>query len=612
MVWTSATDPARVAREGQWAETSFRYADRGHLWTEANSAALVFGFAGRGLAVRLGQHAVPAFGQPNLGDLAVWIDGRPARAIHPAAEPREISLASDLPPGPHTVRIEHHVSPRGAGARVEAFGCSNEPTGAIAFSLLGEHNAYLVDARAVVRREGEVVANRLVRNWLTGGCRLAGLPPGKGYRLELEAIGWEPASVEGVEVAAGRDSVLPPLRLRAEPRQARKAWLFPHLGRQAVRRPGESFRARFQADDDDILGARIERRVGPATISRRLGLQEDKAAAFYYDREVEAALPRDTPQGLYDLIVQTRAASGGEREFRSHRAVMVVGAYPTDPVFASWGHLDTQGQYQAEYLSRLVETANLAGADMALMANECNPAYVAGALRSLEIPCAVNFGNHQFPGFEQWFGPQESAIDYGPNLRVLNRSLPWCESTAQADALLAARPEARIKVINAFEHNAPLDLLDRHRVALVHDGHGPGGRVMEMGATPTLRVGKTNSESFRMIRFAGGRVVSCAYMGAETDPIPFPRGATPPLRAVVTPEANGANREVEARIVNDLGEAFPRCRVTLLMPAGSYVCDGGRIESAASSDCGRYVALTVRADAPAGGATVVKVKGTAR
>jgi len=123
--------------------------------------------------------------------------------------------------------------------------------------------------------------------------------------------------------------------------------------------------------------------------------------------------------------------------------------------------------------------------------------------------------------------------------------------------------------------------------------------VMETGATPTLRVGKSNSESFRIIHFEGGRVASCTYMGDASAPIPFPRRSAPPLRVCFDPPADGMQAAVRATITNDLGEPFPNCRVSLVMPAGEYACEGGRIEQAAMSDCGQYVVLTVRADAPA-------------
>ncbi len=89
---------------------------------------------------------------------------------------------------------------------------------------------------------------------------------------------------------------------------------------------------------------------------------------------------------------------------------------------------------------------------MVLIANECNPAYVAGALSSLVIPHAVNFGNHQFAGFEQWFGPQEGIIDFGPDLCILNRSLPWHEGTSQADDI---SPEVTITVTNDLKEAFP-------------------------------------------------------------------------------------------------------------------------------------------------------------
>ncbi|MFO8080890.1 MAG: hypothetical protein R6V07_11330 [Armatimonadota bacterium] len=604
-----AADEQQVARAGAWVETTHRYAEDRHLATAEDGAALTLRFRGSGLAMRLGRHAVPAYGPPDLGTLIVSIDDGPEQRIRPLAEAREVVLARDLPSAEHTARIEHRASDHGSGARIEAFRVSDGPTGEIAFALTGEQNAHLVDARAIVTRDGERVAPRLVRNPLTGQCRLTGLPPGAGYRLELRAIGWEPAVVESISVEAGRETQLPPVHLAADPATVACGWRFPHIGRQAVRRPGESFRARLQARDAQIAGARVERRVGPATISRPLSIEEDAAAAYYYDREVVATLPEDTPSGIYDLTVSVRLPDVGVlRDFRSPRSVTVVAEYPADPVFATWGHLDTQAQYQAEYLRELVQIANLAGADMVLMANACNPAYVAGALAELDIPHAVNFGNHQSPGFEQWFGPQEGVIDLGPDLCVLNRSLSWYEGTARADALLAARDGARMKVINAFEPNAPTDLLDRHGVALVHDGHGPGARVMEMGATPTLRVGKSSSESFRMIRFRGGRVASCTYMGDATAPIPFPRGDSPPLRLSVDPPADGTRAEVEATITNDLGESFPNCRMVLVMPGGDYACEGGHIEQAAVSDCGQYVVLTVRADGPAQREAIIRIQ----
>lgn len=184
----------------------------------------------------------------------------------------------------------------------------------------------------------------------------------------------------------------------------------------------------------------------------------------------------------------------------------------------------------------------------------------------------------------------------------VQRDGKWREAS-----LRYAECDVRIKVINAFEHNAPLDLLDAHRVALIHDAHGPGDRVMTLGATPTLRVGKSNSESFRIIRFGGGRVISCSYMGDATAPVPFPRGSRPPLRAAVDPPADGVSVEVVVSIINELGETFPNCRVALAMPAGDYTCHGGWIERSDTSDCARFSILSVRMDVKAVSRTVVRI-----
>ena len=133
--WIGAADQERVQRKGAWYETSFRYADRGHLLTQTDGSSLTLAFEGVDLMLRLAQHAVPAYGRPALGELAVSIDDGPERVIHPIAEPREIVLARNLSRGEHIVLIEHRTSNRGASARVEALGYSVEPTGELAFTL---------------------------------------------------------------------------------------------------------------------------------------------------------------------------------------------------------------------------------------------------------------------------------------------------------------------------------------------------------------------------------------------------------------------------------------------------------------------------------------------
>jgi hypothetical protein len=595
-----AKDETRVSRRGEWSETAFRFAAAGHLHTTQDRAALKFSFKGTGIAVRLGAHAVPAYGTPNLGRLAVFIDGHFARMIRPLSTAREVVMAEKLEPGQHQVRCVHRASDEQSGCRIESFRTWSQPRGHLHFRLNGAEEAFLVDARAILTRADKVVRDLLVRNWLTGQCCLSGLPPGDGYRLELRASGWQSVGREKITVTADKPSWQPPIYLQRSPETVMSRFRFPGLNRQAIRRPGETFRARFLGFDATIDHVELSRTVGPARISRRVAFKEDVAAKYYYDREVTVTLPEDMPPGLYDLSVQV---TGGRRSgiCRSPRSVHVVSAFPRQPVLGTWGHLDTSGQYQAEYLERLAGMITLVGADLVLVSNAVNPAYVSGALARLPIPHVINFGNHQFPGHEAWYGDPVGLIDFGPNICVLNFGHPWHVGTARADRLLKSRPLAMTKIINAFEANAPLEFLDRHRVCMIHDAHGIGTKVANLGKTPTRRIGKTNSTSFRLVRIAENAVVSCTYNGHETAPIPFLRNETPPVQVDYRHPNDGRHAGNTATITNRLKDVFPNGRISLVLPAGDYRVAGGRLESQVTSDNGKLVVLTLRAEIPANG-----------
>ncbi len=603
----SALDAQRVTRHGEWREDRFRYAATSHLRTEQDAAKLEFSFDGTAVAVRLGGHNVPAYGPPSLGLLQVSIDGSDAKALSPRELPREVLLAGGLKNGRHTVRIEH-LQANGSGCRIESFRTWTQPRGDVRFTLNGEANAYLVDARAILRDGDKIVRDSLVRNWMTGGCALTGLPPSKDYALEVVASGWRTARVELLEIVAGQETKLPPIYMRRDDATVIRRFRFPAMNRPATRRPGESFRARFLGFNSTIDQVRLTRSVGPATISRVLTFKEDESAAYYYDREVVAELPTDMPPGVYDLEVQI---TGGRRTglCRSPRSVHVIQDYPTtDPVLVTFGHLDTSAQYQAEYLKRLATMINIIAPDMVLCSTACNPAYISGAFSGLEMPYGITFGNHQFPGHESWFGDPVGRIDLGPDISVLNFGHPWHVGTQKAEALLAARPKARLKIINAFESNAPIQFLDRHGIRMIHDAHGIGKKVMNLGATPTRRVGKTNAVSFRVVRFQNNRVDLCTYDGHETAPIPFARDEMPPLRVNFSSANDGTSTSNTATITNNYRQAFPLGRITFLLKSGEYRAEGGSIESRITSDNKEHCILTVRVDIPASGTVDVRVK----
>ena len=596
--WISALDRQLVTRRGDWTEGRFRYGAVDHLHSVAGGAALEVKFSGCAIAVRLGGQQIPAYGRASTGRLNFSVDGGTRGRLDCLDAPREVVLARGLAPGAHRLRIEHATHGQMAGCRVEGFWIWSEPRGELTFTVSGEKNGYLVDLRTVVRQRGEPIRSTLSRNWLTGRCGLAGLPPGEDYSLEVQAAGWKPSRIDAITILPGRATALGPLFLLRDESTVLHRFRFPALNRAAIRRPGESFRARFLGFDAVIDRVELTRRVGPAVISRRLPFQEDRAAAYYYDREVVAELPADLPPGVYDLSV---AVTGGRRTgvCRSPRSVHVIERYPVDPVLVTFGHLDTSGQYQAEYLRRLVSISNVIAPDLVLNSNAVNPAYISGAMSGLEAPYLINFGNHQFPGHEAWYGDPVNLLDLGPDLCVLNFGHPWHADRTRAAALLASRADRGTKIIHAFEANAPLALLDRHAVSMIHDAHGTGVKVADLGSTPTRRIGKSNAASFRVVRFQQGRVKSCTYDGHPTAPYPLPREAASPLRVTFSAPNDGARRSLVATITNDYVESFPRGRLTFVMPAGRYRTTHGEIEQTIDSDDGRYSVVTVRIDIPA-------------
>ena len=313
------------------------------------------------------------------------------------------------------------------------------------------------------------------------------------------------------------------------------------------------------------------------------------------------------PPGTYDLAVKV---TGGRRTgiCRSPRSVHVVQQYPTDPVFVTFGHLDTSAQYQSEYLSRLVTVTNLLAPDMVLCSNAVNPAYLSGALAELDAPYVINFGNHQFRGHEAWYGDPVGLTDFGPHLSVLNFGHPWHVDLSRAEALLTSRPNTAVRIINAFEPNAPLEFLNRHQVRMIHDAHGPGKKVQDLGSTPTRRIGKTNSESFRIVRFRNNRVSTCTYNGHETAPVPFGREAASPLTVTFQQPNDGTCADNTAIVTSRLLDACPDGRVTFVVPAGRYDITGGRPESQIASDDGRFHVLSVRTDIPASDSVTITVR----
>ena len=575
--WTSVNDKS-ITTDGSWKDDRFRFADAAHKYTTEHNASMRWKFIGNSVAVRLaGQNtsSYPGTGLPAHGKLAIYIDGKLTKYIYPAQQGREFIAANNLPPGPHELELRHLANQDSSGVRIEGFLTANQPIGLLTFPITAELQEYLNDVRIIVSREGKTVRSTIGRNWLTGQASIS-LPVGQSYDLRIEAIGWNSRITKTPLIVAGKSNIIPPVYLYRDSKTVQYRFRYPKLNNQAVRTSGEQFTARFLGFDADIKEVRIQRQIAKATFSRVLPFKEDIQKAFYYDRQIEISLPANTPPGVYDLEIDI---VGGSRTgtCRSPSAVVVTNKYPNNPKFLTFGHLDTSGQYQAEYLQRIATMANIIGADMLLASNCVNPAYISGALSNLKMPHVVNFGNHQVYGHHRWYGPDLGSVTYGPNLVVLNYGLPWHESIEPVIAELQKHHTKNIKVINAFEHNAPISLLDNFKVALIHDAHGPGDKLMKMGQTPTQRVGKSNSVSFRLVEFGNGQVVSATYHNHPTAPIPFGREQQSPLRVERSSSSS-------AMVINEFDQTFENAQITFVVPNAKYTTTAGRVKSIAISD----------------------------
>src|SRR4051812_39971499 len=212
--WWSANDTARIKRSGTWEWTSHRYAVDSALATKEDGAALEFSAEGR--AVVLGLDTLTPrnhFGPPELGALDIFVDGQKQRTIWPRIEDREVVLIRSDQNETHHLRIVHHRDNPGAGCRIRGVRIVAEPSGDLAFLIAAEHSDALTDVRAQLTQGGRLIRDTLVRNWLTGQGRLAAIPPGEHYTLEIRATGWTTARAEDIAVNAGAETQLPPIYL---------------------------------------------------------------------------------------------------------------------------------------------------------------------------------------------------------------------------------------------------------------------------------------------------------------------------------------------------------------------------------------------------------------
>ena len=594
--WISATNGAGVKKVGSWQDDQFRNARSAHLKSYQDGDELTIPFSGTAIGIRLAGQNTPEYsgqGGASQGLLVCSIDGSVAKTIHSTHAGREHILALGLKPGDHILKIRHASVNNQTGCRIDGFWALPAATGSVTFQLTGERSQFLTDCRLIVIQGDKIIRSTITRNWISGTCSLL-LPTGRDYRVAIQASGWQTVSSSAFDISANNETTLTMPFLKRTASTISYHFRYPSINNQAIRTRGSSFRARFLGFNATIKSVRIKRKIGYKTISRLLEFREISDRADYYDREVEVTIPADIPIGIYDLEIAI-VGSGRTGVAKSPRSVAVIASYTKNPRLVSWGHLDTSGQHQAEYLQRLCTMANIIAPDMVLASNCVNPAYISGAMAALQSPYMVNFGNHQMPGHKHWYGADIQIVPLTPQINVLNYAIPWFHGTEAASGLFNRYPDSTYNIINGFESNAPIEFFNQHKVRLIHDAHGLGSKAMIIDGTQTQRVGKTNSNSFRVIQFKDGKVESCTYNDHPTAAIPFGRTQVMPLRIKQTVD----NDTYTATVTNELKMDFKGATIRFLVPATpTYRTAAGKITSTAISDDKTLREIVVTIDIP--------------
>lgn len=550
-----------------------------HQRTKTTGDTLDLDFEGVGISIIFHTPRTRAYGRADKdAKVSAHIDGQQVAEFFHDQQAMEVVLADGLEAGKHHLTF---TNVDGA-CTVMGFRVMTEKAGHASGVISADNPDYLFDVRVKVFRNGQLVRSSLNRNWLSNRFAITGLSPGEGYRVRIEAVGWETWEKNDVTIAAGRTLDLGEIHLKQDPATIRGPLASPAQGYQQVKVPGESVvvEAGDAVELSKVIAARLTRPIGDAVISRKAPFAQ---GAF--------VVPTDTPAGVYDL--ELTAESGVL--FRSPRSVVVRAEHAKGKLrVLTWGHTDTWGQHQAEFERTLFDVANVIGPDLVLTSNAINPGHIAGAGKDLRAPYLINFGNHRLRGHEAWYGDQVGMIDFGPNFAVFNFGHPWKEDASGIEALMASRSDVTGRILNTYEADIPVEILQRHDIRLMHDAHGwLQPRVQVIPDTQTMRVGKVTASSFRIVKMEDHRVVSV------TDPydvkrVPHEAFSYVPPAIVRVDYSKPAADLWRADVVNGLPVALDAARVVFLVPAGEYEFSNATAESKAVSDDGNWVELIAR------------------
>jgi len=299
--------------------------------------------------------------------------------------------------------------------------------------------------------------------------------------------------------------------------------------------------------------------------------------------EATFQLPKDIPWDIYDLLLSFESKQGEVKRL-SAQAVCVRPPLPENYHVAGCGHMNTWGQQTAEYLARVAEVTELAGARTLLIANEVNAAYVSGALLDLRIPYVVTAGNHTMPRWSEFFGASSRARDDGP-MRIVDFGRWPYESWTEVESLFRSAPKTTNRVIVCYESFAPIGLIKEQNIKLLFDAHTDEPHAERKQFPPrTFQMRAPTQESLRWIPMTHQGLSDEIKTNDDVPVLAIPRTGPSPLRVTFASPNDGTASEQVATITNDFAIEFPHARLRLVLQRGTYRVESATVLQAFDSD----------------------------
>lgn len=564
---------------------------------------------GVGRAVYLRLPTVFASPGPRYGDfiaasLRVRIDGGEWQTVMMATARQEWPVAENLPDGKHQVEVQ---AVDGSPA-VDGFRFADRPLNAVLGSIFtAGYSELLTDVRVDLIDESNRMRTEYVRSPLTGTFEIWGLAPGS-YRVVVTAAGWLPVEVKNVVVrgepldekgkSTGQRLDLGTLILKRDPRCGGvnlQEIHGPRFGQSVSVKPGDSFVAPINFLEGTTLTTRLVSRYRtidlPITESRRLNY-----GRWNHIGVATLKVPLGTPHDCYDLVATLTQPTDSNKAVATMlaQAVCVREDLPERFFVAGCGHMNTWGQQTAEYLERVAEVAELAGARLLLISNEVNAAYVSGALKSVRIPYLATRGNHSQPRWEEFYGATSTTFDDGPLRAVTFGRWPY-ESWHDAERHLSERPQATNRIVLCYEGYAPIRLIRDSQIDLLFDAHSDDPHPDAADFPPgMIKVRAPTQETIRWIPMTANGVAPEVRQPADLPVLNIPRSGPAPLRVSYQLPNDGSATEQTVVVKNEYPQAFPQARLRLAMRSGRYKVEGGTVLQSFDDDTGNITVLDLQ------------------